>query len=51
MRHWHLDMFQVVKDDMDFREFSLFGIDPAGAVATFTVFGVEFLRRDDEQSD
>lgn len=51
MRHWHLDMFQVVDEDLDFREFSFFGIDPAGAVATFTVFGIEFTRRRGEHSD
>jgi len=44
MRHWHLETFQVAIDDLDFRTFGRFEIDPRGRIASVDVFGERFSR-------
>lgn len=47
--HWHLETFQVLKEEIDFRSFLTFDIGVDGTVGKFVIFGrEEFVRLPDE---
>jgi len=49
IRHWHLNTFQAYKDDIDFRAFASFTIDPQATVSALQIFGQAFARVEEEE--
>ena len=51
LAHWHLDMFEIEREEWDFQAFVSFGIGADGVVDRLNVFGMDFTRVPDETEE
>ena len=51
MSHWHLDTFLVEHPPWGMKEFAAFQVGPDGKVSRLNLFGLEFSRSEDTESD